>query len=152
MESRFINGGTTTKYFSLGRGARQGHSILAFLFVLTLELLFFLIKSKQKIERMRIFDYNYFYSAYADDTTIGQFHFCQYVVKYLRDSSLTQFLSSLRKTNSFLLINLVFNQTSLVKIKKLGLESLKFRRWRRRLLCMFYKNKKQLRYLNICIT
>ena len=151
MESCFINGGTTTKYFSLGRGACQGDSILAFLFVLTWQILFFLIKLKQEIEQMTIFDYNYLYSAYADDTTIAQFHFSQYVVKYLRDSSLTQFLSSLRKTNSFLLISLVFNQTSLVKIKELGLESLKFRRWMRRLLCMFYKNKKQLSYFNICI-
>ena len=44
---------------------------------------------------------NYLYSAYAHDTTISQFHFCHYVAKYLRDSSSTQFLSSLSKTNYF---------------------------------------------------
>ena len=60
---------TTTKYFSLGRGARQGDLISAFLFALAIEVLFILIRSKPKIEGMTIFDYNYFYSAYADDTT-----------------------------------------------------------------------------------
>ena len=64
-ESWVINSGTTTKYFSLGRG----NTISAFLFVVVLEVLFILIKSKPEIEGMKIFDYNYFYSAYADDTT-----------------------------------------------------------------------------------
>ena len=64
-----INGGTTTKYFSLGRGARQGDPILAFLFISALEILLILIKSKPGIEGMTIFYYNYLYSAYAYDTT-----------------------------------------------------------------------------------
>ena len=38
-------------------------------FILALEILFILIKSKPEIEGMTIFDYNYLYSAYADDTT-----------------------------------------------------------------------------------
>ena len=59
MESSVINRGATTKYFSLGTGARQGDPILAFLFVLALEILFSQIKSKNEIERMTIFDYNY---------------------------------------------------------------------------------------------
>ena len=59
----------------LNQGAHKGDSILAFLFFLALEILFFLTKSKQEIERMTIFDFNYLYSAYADDTAIAQFHF-----------------------------------------------------------------------------
>ena len=48
--------------------------------------------------------------------TIVQFRFCQCAVKYLIESFLTQFLSSLRKTKYFLLINLVFDQMAFVKI------------------------------------
>ena len=69
QESGVINGGTTTKYFSFRRGARQGDPISAFLFILALEILFILMKSKPQIEGMTNFNYNYLYSAYADDTT-----------------------------------------------------------------------------------
>ena len=71
QESCVINGGTTTKYFSLGRGARQGDPISAFLFILALEILFIDLKSKPEIEGMIIFDYNYLCSAYANDTTFS---------------------------------------------------------------------------------
>ena len=39
------------------------------LFVLAWEMLLIFIKSKPEIEGMTIFDYNYLYSAYADDKT-----------------------------------------------------------------------------------
>ena len=68
--SCFIKGGTTTKYFSLEKSARQGNPISALLLVLALEILFVLIKSKPKIEGLAIFNYNYLYYAYASDTTI----------------------------------------------------------------------------------
>ena len=69
QESCVINGGTTTKYFSLRRGARQGDSVQAFLFILALEILFTLIKWKREIEEKTIFYYNYLHSAYANDRT-----------------------------------------------------------------------------------
>ena len=46
QESFVINGGTTTKLFSLGSGAREGDPISAFLFTLSLEILFILIKTR----------------------------------------------------------------------------------------------------------
>ena len=70
QESCVINGGKTTKYFMLGRGARQGDPISAFLFILALEILFLLIKTKPEIAGLTIFDHCYLYSAYADDTTL----------------------------------------------------------------------------------
>ena len=69
QESCVINGGKTTKYFMLGRGARQGDSISAFLFILALEILFLLIKTKPEIVGLTIFHHCYLYSAHADETT-----------------------------------------------------------------------------------
>ena len=40
-----INGGKTTPYFKLERGTRQGDPILAYLFILALEVAFSLIKA-----------------------------------------------------------------------------------------------------------
>ena len=56
-----INGGKTTKYFMLGRGACQGE-------ILALEILFLLIKTKPDIAVLTVFDHCYLYSAYADHT------------------------------------------------------------------------------------
>ena len=61
--------GVLSQNFLLGRGARQGDPISAYLFVLALEILFQLIKSKPEIKGLTIFDHCYLYSAYADDTT-----------------------------------------------------------------------------------
>ena len=69
LESCVINGGTTTKYFKLNRGARQGDPISAYLFISTFEILFLLIKENTYIKGLNIFDHCYLYSAYADDTT-----------------------------------------------------------------------------------
>ena len=69
QESCVINGGKTTKYFMLGRGACQGDRISAFLFILSLEVSFLLIKTKPDIAGLTIFDQCYLYSAYAGDTS-----------------------------------------------------------------------------------
>ena len=69
QESCIINGGDTTKYFDLERGARQGDPMSAYLFILVLEILFVLLKSNQNIHSMAIFDHKYLYTAYADDKT-----------------------------------------------------------------------------------
>ena len=69
QESCVFNGGKATKYFMLSGGARQGYPISAFLFILELEILFLLIKTKPEIAGLTIFDHCYLYSAYADDTT-----------------------------------------------------------------------------------
>ena len=69
QESCVINGGNTTHYFNLEKGARQEDPILAYLFVMALEALFILIKNNSCIEGLKIFDHTFLYSAYADDTT-----------------------------------------------------------------------------------
>ena len=69
QESCVINGGKTTKYFPLQRGARQGDPVSAYLFILVLEVVFRLIKSSHKINGLEIKELTFLYSAYADDTT-----------------------------------------------------------------------------------
>ena len=69
QELRVINGGVTSQYFKLERGARQGDPISAYLFIICLEVLFIFIKENKEIKGLDIFGSEYLYSAYADDTT-----------------------------------------------------------------------------------
>ena len=71
QESCVINGGTTTKYFKLNRGARKGDPISA-LFILALEILFLLIKENPSIKGLNIFYHCYLYSAYVDVNSIKE--------------------------------------------------------------------------------
>ena len=52
-ESCVINGGKTTPYFKLERGTRQGDPVLAYLFYITLEVVFSLIKANLDIEGLQ---------------------------------------------------------------------------------------------------
>ena len=61
--------GKTTRYFKLERSTRQGDPISAYLFILVLVIAFILIKTNNNIEGLNIFNHNFLYTAYADDTT-----------------------------------------------------------------------------------
>ena len=69
QESCVMNGGSTTGYFSLYRGARQGDPISAYMFILIQEILFISIRNNENIEGLSIFNNTYKLFAYADDTT-----------------------------------------------------------------------------------
>ena len=59
QESCVINGGSTTSYFKLEKGARQGDPISAYLFIIALEIIFAMIKSNPNIKGLNIFNHNY---------------------------------------------------------------------------------------------
>ena len=64
-----VNEVIITKYFKLVRGTSQGDPISAYLFFLVLEVAFALINSNQNFDKLRIFENDFLYTAYADDTT-----------------------------------------------------------------------------------
>ena len=68
-KSCIINGGKTTKYFKLERGAGQGDPISAYLFMLALEIFFAFVKNNPKVKGLNIFKHEYLYTTYADDIT-----------------------------------------------------------------------------------
>ena len=69
QESCVINCGSTTSYFKLEKGARQGDPISAYLFIIALESISAMIKSNPNIKGLHIFNHNYLYTAYGDDTS-----------------------------------------------------------------------------------
>ena len=68
QEPCIINGGKTSKYFRLKKGRRQRDPTSAYLFILVLEVVFAVTKSN-KTNGLKIFEYEFLYTAYGDDTT-----------------------------------------------------------------------------------
>ena len=68
-ESCVSNGGQTTQYFKLARGARQGDPIAAYFFIIVLEVFFIMLRENNSIKKINIFGFKFLLSAYADDTT-----------------------------------------------------------------------------------
>ena len=56
QESFVLNGGFTTKYFNLTKGARQGDPISVYLFNFYLRNYFLLIKNDSSIKGVKVFD------------------------------------------------------------------------------------------------
>ena len=69
QKSCIINGGKTSQYFKLERGTRQRDPISAYLFILALEIVFLILKRNKNIKGIELFQQEFLYTAYADDTT-----------------------------------------------------------------------------------
>ena len=69
IESCVKNNGTSTPYFKVSRGVRQGDPIAAYLFTLAIELLAISIRHNEKISGIKINDAEIKLSMYADDLT-----------------------------------------------------------------------------------
>ena len=69
QESCVMNGGNSTGYFKLERGARQGDPISAYLFILVMEVFFQMIRTNRSIKGVNICGHIFNIVAYADDAT-----------------------------------------------------------------------------------
>ena len=56
-------------YFPSKRDTRQGDPILAYLFILVLEIVFFFVEESENFQGLTIFNNQFLYTAYAHDTT-----------------------------------------------------------------------------------
>ena len=69
QEPYIVNGRTTTNYFKLEKGTRQGEPTSAYLFILVLEIVFLFTKESKKINGLNIFDKRFLYTAYTVDSS-----------------------------------------------------------------------------------
>ena len=72
-QSCLMNNGTSTGYFKLERGTRQGDTLSPYLFIIALETLFIQIRNDSAIKGFLVRSVEIKLSAYADDTTF----FCE---------------------------------------------------------------------------
>ena len=79
QESCVINGGKTSQYFKLERGTRQGDPISAYLFIIVLEVIFLNIIQNSHIKGIELFDKEFIYTAYADDTVFKSLAFSKII-------------------------------------------------------------------------
>ena len=63
------NDGKKTPYFPLKRGKQQGDPISTYLFILVLEIVFIFVQENENVQGPKIFNNQFLYTAYADDTT-----------------------------------------------------------------------------------
>ena len=84
QQSCVINGGNTTSYFNLEKGAGQGEPVSAYLFILALEVLFVFIESNENVKGTEIFKHAFLYTAYVDDSTffLGDIPSVKELIKY----------------------------------------------------------------------
>jgi len=68
--SSVINNGYLTNYFTLERSCRQGDPIAPLLFILAIELLSIVIRSRNDIQGVQMRQFEYKLVQYADDTTV----------------------------------------------------------------------------------
>ena len=106
QQSCVMNNGHSTGYFALKRGSKQGEALSALLFLLTIEVLFIMIKSNVTIKRLNIFENEIKFTACPDDTTL-----------FLRDlNSFIELLSLFQIFESWSSLKLNLNRSELCGI------------------------------------
>ena len=69
QESSIINSGSTTPYFKIRKRCLSRWPNFCFSFIIASETNFATLKSNPNIKGLNIFNHNYLYTAYADNTT-----------------------------------------------------------------------------------
>ena len=106
QQSCVMINGHSASYFALKRGSRQGDPLSAFLFLLTIEVLFIMIRSNVNIKGLNIFENEIKFTACADDTTL-----------FLRDlNSFFELLSLFQIFESWSSLKLNLNKSELCGI------------------------------------